>query len=260
MQKSHEAAEQAKEFADKDPLKALADETKRIDKKHQDAMKLARQNRRADPLHFLYEDSMSALATRAANRILSDQDLIMAAAQKFQPGSPEFSALRQVYTQRFLQRALGRTAKMFTELGGEGGMTEEVQALMFPGVTRPMMLQLVKNMDFLLAGHGGDVGSAIAGASRVLNPWDNIPIPKPRDMGWFFHVPGVATVGRVVLGKMYATLVDGVSHPNFIHWLTSEMGKGELARAAAQQVLRHRLALGGLIGSGVGEVAYEQSQ
>lgn len=260
MRKSAEAAKSAEEFADKDPIKALAQEVKRIDKDYQEAVKLARQERRADPLRFLYEDSMSTLATRAANRILGDQDLIMAAAAKFGNESLEFKALRQVYTQRFLQRALGKTSTMFTELGGEKGMTEEIQSLMFPGVTRKMMLDLVKNMDFLLAGHGGDVGSSIAGASRVLNPWDNLPIAKPGDMGWLFHIPGVATVGRVILGKLYATLVDGVSHPNFIHWLTSEIAKGETERLAARQVLRQRLSLGGFMGAQVGAYVAEENK
>lgn len=256
MRKANEGAEEIKAFADKDPMKALSAEMKRIDTQFQKNVKLAKSDRRSEALGFLYEDSMSAMAARAADRILGSQDLIAAAAQKFGRESSEFKALQQVYVHRFLQRSLGDTGKMFSQLGGEKGMTEEVQALMFPGVTRHAMVQLAKDMEFLFSSGGSDVGASMAAGSRVLNAQAHIPIPKHGPMGQIIlGLPLIGTASRYALGKFYATVVDGVSHPNFINWLASGIAKGGAERQAARMILQKRLALGGWIGAEAG--AYE---
>lgn len=261
MRKTELAVNEIKQLADNDPIKALATETKRIDKQFADVAKLARTDRRSEPLHFLYEDSMSAMAVRAADRILGSQDLIGAAAQKFGRESSEFKALQQVYVNRFFQRPLGETGKMFGQLGGEKGMTEEVQALMFPGVSRSHMLQLAKDMEFLFSGGGSDVGGSLAAASRVINPWSHIPIPKTGGMASFLiHTPGTAFIARFTLQKAFATVMDGVSHPNFINWLAADLSKGTTERATAKAVLQQRLMLGGWMGAATGEFTYEQNK
>jgi hypothetical protein len=259
MRRAQLAAEQIEKFADQDPIKALAAETKRLDQQYIKALRENAKSRRADPLHFLYEDSMSALAVRSADRILSSQDLIMAAATKFGRESPEFNALRQVYAARFFQRPFGRTAKLREELGGEKGMTEEVQALMFPGVTRKQMNDLAGNMEFLFSGGGSDIGGSMAAASRVLHPEQNIPIPHFTGIAkYIMPIPGVSAATRFALGKYFALIMDATSHPNFINWLAGRLEGDEFARAEARAVVQNRLRLGGWFGRAAGQQIMNQ--
>lgn len=254
MRKAEVAKVEAEKFAEIDPIKALAKEMKRLDTQYNGAVKAAAKKRKAEPLHFLYEDSMSALAVKAADRILGSQDLIMAAAQQFGRDSNEFKALQQVYAARFFQRPFGRTARIREELGGEKGMTEEVQALMFPGVTRRMMSELADNMEFLFSGGGSDVGGSMAAASRVLHPMQSIPIPQLSGVSSFvMGVPGVTTAARFMLGKYFALITDATSHPNFINWLAGRLNGDEASRMAARAVVRQRFALGGWTGRAVGQ-------
>jgi len=253
MRKAEAAAEQVKKFADADPMKAFSAEVKRIDKAWDAARKDAKAARRGEPLHFLYEDSASALAVRSADKILGSQDLIMAAAGQFGRESPEFNALRQVYVQRFLQRTLGKTGKLREELAGERGITEEVQALMFPGVTHGQMLQLARDMEFLFSTSATDVGGSFAAAARVLNPLHSFPLPRLGYVGTFItSVPGVSTIARASLGKLFALVVDSASHPEFIAWLAEKLKKGALERSMARDILRDRMRLGGWFGAATG--------
>lgn len=259
MRRASAAAEEAKKIADHDPIKALSQEMSRLDKEFNLTQRVLREQRKKQPLHFLAEPQMSGMAVRAADKILGSQDLIMAAANQFGRTSPEFQALQQVYVHRFFQRSLGRTGRMLEELGGEKGMTEEVQALMFPGVTRDNMLQLVKDMNFLFSGGGSDIGGSLAAASRVLNPLSHVPIPKLSGMSYLItSIPGVTIAARFALGKLFATIMDGVSHPNFINWLAGNLRGGEVERRAARDVLQRRLSMGGYVGALAGEAAYEE--
>lgn len=250
MNRTKAAKEAAEKFAENDPLKAFDQEMKNLDKELQGKQKQMAQARKQAPLSFLEDPKMSHMAVKAADKILGSQDLIMAAADKFGRDSIEFNALRQVYTVRFFQRAFGRTAGMRAELGGEKGMTEEVQALMFPGVTRGQMLQIVHDMEFLFGGRGGDVGGAMAAAARVLNPTAHLPLPK---LGLFGRIlmgtPGIAFATRFALGKAYATIIDGVTHPNFMAWLAGNLNGNATQRSVARAVLQHRMAMGGWLGA-----------
>ena len=260
IQRAKIMADEVKKQADADPLKALSEGVKRVDKDFNDRLKIARQKRKNEPLHFLYESSMTALPIRAANRILKDPDLIIAAANQFGTDSPEMDALRQVYVQRLFQRPLGKVAGLREEIAGEKGIPEEVQAIMFPGVTRKTMLQLVKDMEFLFGGSVSDVGGSLAAASRVINPWSHIPIPKSGIVKYMADIPGAAVVPRFLLGKFFATVMDGVSHPNFVNWLAGNLTKGGPDREMARRILQDRLKAGGLLGAQLGALAYGQSQ
>lgn len=258
MDRAEMMAEQVKQMSDKDPLKALSEGVQRVDKDFNAQMKAMRASRRQEPMHFLYEKSMTALPIRAANKILADPDLIVAAANRFGMKSPEMEALRQVYVQRLFQRPLERIGHLRQEIGGAGeregrrGIPEEVQAIMFPGVTRDTMLQLVKDAEFLFGGTKGDIGGSLAAASRVMNPMAHIPLGTGKAVNLITGIPGVASVGRFVLGKFFRTVMDGVSHPNFINWLAGELKKGGPDRDMARAMLQNRFDAGMRIGGAVG--------
>jgi hypothetical protein len=252
MNRAALAKAEADKFAEMDPLKALKTEMSRIDKEFNQATKMAKLGRQQEPLHFLYENSMSHLAVKAADKILGSQDLIMTAATQFGRDSPEFNALRQVYAQRFLQRAFPKTASMRAELGSEKGMTEEVQALMFPGVTRSQMITLAKNMEFLFSAGGTDIGGSLAAASRVLHPEANFPI-QMKGLKVLMGVPGASTVARYTLGKYFALMMDATTHPNFINWLAGRLNGDAFARAEARAAIQQRIRMGALLGQAVGQ-------
>ena len=259
IRKSQLAAKEAEEVAARDPIKVLDQEVKKIEGQFKNAQRLLNKQRGQTSLGFLYNEEMSQKFVAAADKILSHQDLIMAAAQGFGRDSETFKALQKVYAQRFFQRSFGATAKMRSELGGEKGITDEVQALMFPGVTKGQMRQLAEDMEFLFSGAGSDVGGSMAAASRVLNPLGHLPIALPGHVAQFLTgIPGVSILARVTIGKMFAVIMDGVSHPNFMNWLAGNLKGSPAQRELARTVIRQRLKLGGLIGAAVGQTIHGQ--
>lgn len=259
MKTAQVAAESAKKMAAIDPLKMFSEEMKRLDQQYAKAMRGAQHQRRAEPLGFLYEEKMSGLATTAADKILAKEDTIRAAAQMFGRESPEFKALQEVYAHRFFQRQLGETGKMLEQISDpKKGITDEIQALMFPGVTRGQMVQLSKDMNFLFSAGGPDVGGSLAAASRVLNPWQHIPLPKLTGVSLILHAPGVSFAGRFILGKTFATIMDGVSHPNFMNWLAGNLKGEPIEREVAKRVLKERMRLGGWFGGALAQAGQEQ--
>lgn len=259
MRRVEIARQEADKFAELDPLKALKQATSEIDTRANKAQEAARKTRRQEPLHHLYEESQSHLAVRAADKILASQDLIMAAATQFGRDSGEFNALRQVYVARFMQRAFPKTAAMRAELGGEKGMTEEVQALMFPGITRDQMVTLAKNMEFLFQAGGTDIGGSLAAASRVLHPEANFPI-QTKALKLLMNVPGASSAARYTLGKFYALAMDATTHPNFINWLANRLEGDAFARAQARAAIQQRIKMGQLLGRGFGQQALGSQQ
>ncbi len=246
-------------MAEMDPFKALKQSMAKADKDFNQAQQVARQGRRGEALHFLYEDSMSQMAVKAADRILGSQDLIQAAAKDFSRDSNEFKALQKVYVTRLLQRPLGRVGSLRAEIGSEKqGITEEVQALMLPGVTRDMLQTIAKDAEFLFGGIGStDVGGSLAAAARVLHPMQHLPIPSVSGpvgklvMG----IPGVETGARFVLGRLFDFMMDATTHPNFVHWVAGNLKAGQAEREVAREAVRQRLKLGGMVGSALGQVS-----
>jgi hypothetical protein len=96
--------EEAKAAGTKDPLGTLNKEMKKIQAEHSREVAKTRAERRNDPLGFLYDKSTGA--SYAVDKILNDEDLILAAASKFGDKSPEFNMLRQVYAQRILESTM----------------------------------------------------------------------------------------------------------------------------------------------------------
>ncbi len=252
LQKAQAAKLEAEAAAKADPLKAFSDATKEFDKSADALRKGAVDQRRQGPLGFLFKDNMPYKGAQAADKILSNEDNIVAAAHYFGQNSPTFDKLRQVYVQRFLQREFNQTGSMRAQLGHE--VPEEVQQLMFPGVTKNQMVTLAKNMEFLFGastiGGGGEIGGALAGASRVLNPTQHLP-----GMRLAGKIPGVDTVARYALGKYFATLMEGVSHPEFVNWLAKSLNGPPEMKLAAKAVLNDRLKMSSWFGAAGGQLA-----
>lgn len=216
---------------------AFADRTKRLTEAQKAETKAGEQTEaelraafeaenRADPLHFLANSSAGAI--RSADRILRDPDLLIAAASRFGAKSEEFTLLRQIGAMRILQRELGATARTRRYL--EEAVPLEVQDILFPGIPRDAMVQLARDMEFLLKGEG-DVGGSMAAASRVLHPETGFSGTAKKIIGTPIIGP---TVGRFLLNKYYAAITSFVTKPGFVNWVA----KGLRGDAEQRRIVR----------------------
>ncbi len=238
LARAEKAATTAKDLAKADPIGTLEKEIAAIDREYNALAKAAKLERSKDPLNFLHE--ANATAIESANRILSNPDLVLAAARRFGEESQEFTLLRWVYAQRLLQQH----AKPLK------GTLPEIQELIFPGTTLKDALTLAEHMDFL-AGGMRDVGGYIAAQSRVLNPWSAILGRGAR----FIPPPlRIDALGRYLLTQYYATISWGATHPNFIRMLVKGLKEG--GEAAIKVRAEARRVIPGF-GGAVGESLYQ---
>lgn len=244
------AAEVAKAQAKKDPLTLLNKEMKNIEREHGREAARMRQQRANDPLAFLYKPTTGA--TEAVDRILGNEDLILASAARFGPNSPEFNMLRQVWAQRILQGSL-QPGKHLEKV------SEEVQRVMFPGVTLDQMRTLAKDMDFLMGrselAHGMAGLSAIA---KVEHPFGGLPAGKT--IGKVLNIATLglgAPIARGTLGAFYKFVREGVNNPAFLRWVEKGLKGDDAARQLVKQTVQRRMQLGGAAGAGAGEALYQ---
>jgi hypothetical protein len=240
------AAEEAKAVGTKDPLTALAKDVKRLEA---ETKREASTQRRNDPLGFLYNKSTGA--SYAVDKILGDEDLILASAARFGDKSPEFNALRQVYVERLLRSTTNPGSKLEK-------IALEVQNLMFPGVTGDQMKMLAKEMALL--SQDGGLGKTTAGSmsamSKVENPLTQIPGAK----GVVKMIPGANPAARATLGKYYAMVTKLMTSPTTLRWLEKGLTKGTPEeQEAMRNILRAHLQKGAAMGAGAGEAAYQGS-
>ncbi len=242
------AADEAKAIGTKDPLTTLQKDVRRVANDLKREQSAARRN---DPLGFLYNQSTGA--SYAVDKILKDEDLILAAAHRFGETSPEFNALRQVYVERVLRAGM-QPGKALEGIG------PEVQQLMFPGVTGEQMRMLAKEMDLLLDTKGLAGGGKMAGGMMAQNAVNN-PITKiPGVSGVVKMVPGTNSAARSLRGKYYALVTQLMTSPSTLRWIEKGLTKGTPEeREAVRNILRAHLQKGAAMGAGAGEAAYQGS-
>ena len=240
------AADEAKAVGTKDPLAALTKGVKRVEA---DMKREANAQRRSDPLGFLYNQSTGA--SYAVDRILKDEDLILAAAARFGEKSPEFNALRQVYVERVLRSSM-QPGKELEKIG------PEVQNLMFPGVTGGQMKLLAKEMDLLMTegGLAKTTAGSMSAMAKVEHPVSGLPVVK----GAAKLVPGLNPAARAAKGKFYALVTQLMTSPSTLRWIEKGLTKGTPEeREAVRNILRAHLQKGAAMGAGAGEALYQGS-
>jgi hypothetical protein len=248
--KAKMAADAAKAAAKADPLGTITKEVRGIEAKLQNTQKLARQKLKANnPLDFLYDESVGA--SEAVDKILGSEDLIIAAASKFGPDSPEFNLLRQTWAQKLLTNTLQPSGKL-------AKVSEEVQRIMFPGTSLDQMRTLAKEMDFLLATRGGAGGSSMAGGmaamSHVEHPWSAV-VGKGGE--YLPKAPFADAVGRFILGKYYKFVTDMANNPAFLRWIEKGLKGDDQAREMVKELVQRRMKIGGAAGAGVGQSQFQ---
>lgn len=246
------AAADAEKLAKEDPIKALANEMKKIEAA---TRKEFAANRKPDPLAFLTNSTVGANA--AVDKLLGDPDLIVAAARSFPGGekSPEFQLLRQVWAQRFLTGTLDPGAEL-------AKTSDEIQQLMFPGVSRADMHMLAKEMDLLMSGHtmrGGDVAGGMMAQAAVENPFGRASglgkLAGPAKL-----IPGANFGARAALTAYYNGVRALLTSPSTLRWLRKGLQSRDPAeRASARAAIASAAQRGGAMGAGGAEATYEAS-
>lgn len=237
------AAEAAKTQAKQDPLALLSRDLNRMRLEYRRAKA---DMLRSDPLGFLYDPKIGAV--EAAERILNNEDLLLAAAGRFGPDSQEFEMLKRAAAQRVLQGTL-QPGKNLAKL------SPDTQRILFPGTTLEQMQKLAKEMDFLMSSKAAqDTAKSMAAVSKVEHPWTSI---LGRGAGF---IPGAIRfdpVGRAILTKYYALWQKLTSNPAFLRWLEKGLNGDNSARETAKQAVQKYMQRGGVAGATGTEGAYQ---
>jgi hypothetical protein len=172
--------------------------------------------------------------------------LIVATAEKFSPESPEFDQLRKAFAET-----------MFQEEGIKKvlGMSDTVQNLLFPGVTREQAIKFAQNMSFL-EGTGKTFGGSLAAAYRILNPIPELGKMNSHVAKVLAKVPGGQLAARLTIGKYYALMTKIGTNPKLTEFLARKIDEEpEVARMAYRQIMGLGRDVGGAVGAGIGAVS-----
>ena len=248
ISRARAAADAAKQAAAKDPLQLLRDETQQIEQNYAKTRKALSDERKASPLNFLHNPTLGA--KEAADAILKNEDLILAAAARFGEQSPEFEMLRHVYVRRFFQGTMDISKRL-------EAISPEVQQIMFPGVTREQMQLLAKEMDLLMATKSARLGAGESIAAKQalyhpLGPLGRYSISKVPVIG-----QGVDFVARTVRGEYYRLVRQLATSPAMLKWLEKGLKGDAQAQEAAREALAEMFGRAGKVGGGVGAGASE---
>jgi hypothetical protein len=257
------AAADADNLSKTDPLKLMSNEMRKVEAavKKEFTTKAAEMQStdltgKSNQVLALLNNSTIG-ANKAADRILGDPDLIVAASRAFPGGenSSEFQLLRQVWTERFLRQGMDVAE-------GLAVTSKEVQELMWPGVSLEDMHMLAKEMKLLTSGDtvsartggrsGGDMSAGMMTRAAVEHPQGQAKAlgELAGPMKWALSAP--------VLRAMLSTYFTGVrklaTSPSTLRWLRKGLtSRDPEAKAVARGELRAALQRGGARGAGIGQ-------
>lgn len=224
-----------------DPLKLLGREMQQV--------KMTKRAFKDEELGFLYDPNMGA--EEAVNKLLSSPRYLYAAEKMFGRDSDEFRLMQQIYTQRILQGEMEPGKKL-------ADISPEVQKLMFPGITHDDMQMLAKEMNALMGTRAlQDQAKSMAAQAKVEHPTTNLP--GLRVVSKFV---GADFVARSALGAYYGFVRSLTSKQWFLEFLkkglkSNDPAVQQQARDAMKAQFRRYMQVGGPVGAGTGEAAYQ---
>lgn len=244
----HGAAEMAQRAASKDPLVVFERETKKLAEQERKALAAAQQSRTQDPLgKLIYSRTIGA--QQAAETILRSEDLLLASVAKFGEDSAEWKALQEVYVQRLFSGTEDITTKL-------QNVSDRVQALMFPGVSKEQVRILANEMDALLATRAAAAGTgkSIMATTRVEHPLPEIPLLGHSHIR---NIVGSNFLGRSILTKYYKFVTEALNSPRFMRMVERGVTGDEQSRAAIREQLKRWTQVGGAVGAAGGEERFQ---
>lgn len=233
MERAKVAINQAEAMAARDPLGELGRQTKQINDRAKQMEAAGEEHIRENPLRVL--PTMEGEA--AAQRILDSPDLIRATAAQFGPTSPEFTAIRQAWARRFMQREIAQTGDMATDLLKT---PEDVQRLIFPGVSRQGMVRLAQHMQMIFPSGGADSTSlGLSGMGMMFHPANAAVLPHSVRL-ILSVVP--TPIARAVVSSTLDWMSRVATDPRLLSFVTRGMDGSPAEKAAADAAL---LTIGG---------------
>lgn len=235
-----------------DPLVALKKEGDRIAREEARAMSRAAAERKREPLGFLFDASVGT--QEAANRVLGNPDLLLAASQKFGRDSAEFKLLQQTYLWKVLKGDMNPGKEM-------AKIAPEIQHIMFPGARLDQLQQLAKDMDFLtntrlMGGAANDTGGSMMARAKVEHP------PQPSVVRQVINaVPGAGQVAdfvaRSTLQKFYKIAANASTNPALFTFMLKGLRGTAEQRLATKNAIDAVLQRGSAVGAGTGEAMFQ---
>lgn len=238
MDKADRAVASAEAMAARDPLAVLKVEMGKIQEQTDAAIKAGNADIAANPLRTL----LTLPAEAAAEKIITNPDLLRAAAKDF--GPQEMALLRQAWARRTLQAVADRIAP---PLGAERGqvanyermwrnMSEDVQDILFPGVTKDQMTKMMRQLLMMFPEREGDnVAVGMAGMSLLFHP-EHAPFLPHGAQTILRATPHF--IGRPLVLMALSKVSDIASSPRLVDFIAKGLSGTEAERRAAREALR----------------------
>lgn len=261
MDRADAALRRAEEMATKHPVETFNAEMAKV-KAAADAMRASgKAEITKDPLH----DFVSLEAEAAANKIVETPSLLKSVAMRFGTESPEFVALRRAAARRYMQDiadavapAAGRPGSSVAPIAEKFfSLTDEAQELLFPGVTKDQMTNLMRKIVMMFPPGEADFGSSLAGRAMLFNPQRATFVPKA---GQTVLKAMPKWVARFGVAKMLSTIANITTSPELVRFIAQGLDGRPPGQEAAETLLRSILETGPLragVSAGVAETGLE---
>ncbi len=250
MQRAEDMEKKATELSKINPVETLQSELKKMNEEFKAQQSATGEARDADQLNFL--TNPTATASKSAQKIVRNPDLLKSALLRFDADGPEIQILRQTAVRDILTMDLEKEGgKKLAERLREEGMTEEVQKRLFPNGMDKDVLQLAEDMKFIFR-EDGDLGASFSATSQVTNPSAGLPGPLKRAAG---KIPTFMV--RMIREKQLGQLVNLMTRPETVKWLAKGLRDSPEAREAVRRSVRDTVNTGGQVGAGLAEMLEE---
>jgi len=161
--------------------------------------------------------------------------------------------LRQVWAERILTGTLKPSERLEK-------VSEEVQRIMFPGISLDAMKTLAKNMDFLMSSKSAqDTGKSMAATAHVEHPLGGgFPMRTAATALNVASLGAFEPVARAIRGGYYKMVRNLVNSPAFLRWMEKGLKGDERARQMVKAEIQRRMQKGGAAGAGAAESLVQQ--
>ena len=227
LARADNAIQRAESLAEQDPLGLLKQHVAQIEAKAKQMAATGKEQIKTNPLN----DLLDLPAEAAAKKILSDNDLFRSAAQQFGTDSPEFTLLRQTWARQFLQRNIERVRDMPDEFAKS---PEDIQRLLFPGVSLDQMVRLTKEMRLMFPKGEDATAIGMSGMAMVMHP-ANAPFWPSWAKKALMYVP--TAVARAAAGIALDKIANITTSPQLMRFVTKGLTGTPIQQDAAHVVL-----------------------
>ena len=239
MDRADAAIRHAQEMGARNPLATFKTEMAKLSDETRKALQAGEATLRKSPLN----EFVSLESEAAANKIVETPSLLKSVAMEFGTSSPEFTMLRQAAARRYMQDLADRIAPAAGRPGGSVapvaekffGLTAEAQDLLFPGVSREQMTNLMRKAVMMFPPSEADFGSSLAGRAMLFNPQRAVFVPKAGQAA-LGALPKWAS--RLMVGKMLSAVANIASSPKTVEFIARGLEGGPPGAEAAETLLR----------------------